>query len=229
MAEYVRIPEENLTDTLKLPSGVSCEDGTLVEPAACAVKGIRKSGMLAGETVLVTGLGVMGMLNMLTAKALGAARVIGADLNRWRLEKALELGADDIVDVSGEDLAVRTRELTGGEGAHRVIVGPGTPQAMLDGIRACAAGGTVLFFTPAPPGRLLEVEQHYLYFNEITLASSYSCGPFDTRDALALIARGVIRAESLVTHRFPLEQAGEAFRVTAQGGESLKTLVLMAG
>jgi L-iditol 2-dehydrogenase len=227
MAEYVRIPEENLADTLKLPEGVTFEDGTLVEPAACAVKGIRKSGMMAGETVLVTGLGVMGMLNILTATAFGAARVIGADLNGWRLEKALEFGADAVIDVSQEDLAARTREMTGGEGAHRVIVGPGTPRAMLEGIRACAPGGTVLFFTPAPPGNLLEVEQHYLYFNEITLASSYSCGPFDTRDALDLIERGVIRAHDLVTHRFSLEGAGEAFRITAEGGKSLKALVIL--
>ena len=227
MAQYVRVPEENLADTLKLPPSVSCEDGTLVEPAACAVKGVRRSGLLPAETVLVTGLGVMGMLNILTARAFGAARIIAADLNGWRLEKALAFGADAVIDVSREDLSRRTRELTGGEGAHRVIVGPGTPRAMLDGIRACAPGGTVLFFTPSPPGVLMEIEQHYLYFNEITLANSYSCGPYDTRDALDLIARGVIRAADLVTHRFPLEQAGEAFRLTAAGGESLKALVVM--
>ncbi len=227
MAEYVRVPEENLADTLKIPQGVDFEAGSLVEPAACAVKGVRKCSLQPGETVLVTGLGVMGMLNIMTARAFGAARVIGADLNAWRLAKALEFGAEAVIDVSKQDLAARTRELTGGEGAHRVIIGPGTPQAMLDGIRACAPGGTVLFFTPAPPGRLLEVEQHYLYFNEITLASSYSCGPYDTRDALDLISRGVIRAKDLVTHRFPLEGAGEAFRITAEGGESLKALVVL--
>ncbi len=227
MAEYVRVPEENLADTLKLPDGVDFESGTLVEPAACAVKGVRKSGLQPGETVLITGLGVMGMLNIATARAFGAARVIGADLNRWRLGKALQLGADAAVDVSEGDLAPRVRELTGGEGAHRVIVGPGTTRAMLDGIRACAPGGTVLFFTPAPPGALLEVEQHHLYFNEITLASSYSCGPYDTRDALDLIERGAIRAGDLVTHRLPLEKAGEAFRITAEGGESLKALVVL--
>lgn len=227
MAEFVLVPAANLADTLKLPPEVSFEDGTLVEPAACAVKGIRKAGLQPGETVLVTGLGTMGMLNVLVARAFGASRILVADMNAWRLRKALELGADAGIDVSREDLAARTRELTGGDGTHRVIVGPGTTTAMLDGIRACAPGGTVLFFTPAPPGRLLEVEQHYLYFNEITLASSYSCGPYDTRDALALIARGLIRARDLVTHRFPLAEAAAAFRLTAAGGESLKALVVL--
>ena len=139
----------------------------------------------------------------------------------------MALGADAVVDVSGRDLAEAVRELTGGAMAHRVIVGPGTPQAMAAGIRACAPGGTVLFFTPTPPGQLLELEPHYLYFNEITLASSYSCGPLDTREALQLIERGMVRARDLVTHRFPLSRAAEAFRLTVRGGESLKALVVL--
>ncbi|BCR06323.1 sorbitol dehydrogenase [Desulfuromonas versatilis] len=227
MAEYVRVAEVNLADTLKLPEGVSFAGGTLVEPAACAVKGIRKSGLLPGETVLVTGLGVMGMLNILVARAYGAARIIAADLVPWRLQKALELGADAVVDVSRDNLAEKVAELTGGGKAERVIVGPGTPRAMAEGIRACAPGGTVLLFTPTPPGQILELEPHFLYFNEITLACSYSCGPYDTREALELIARGAIRPEQLVTHRFPLQRAGEAFATTVKGGESLKSLVVL--
>ena len=92
MAEYVRVPEENLADTLRLPENVSCADGTLVEPAACSVKGIRRSGLQPGETVLVTGMGTMGMLNLLVARAFGAARVLAADLNPWRLRKASTSG-----------------------------------------------------------------------------------------------------------------------------------------
>jgi L-iditol 2-dehydrogenase len=227
MAEYVRVPEVNLADTLKLPEGVTIEDGTLVEPAACAVKGIRRAGVRPGDTVLVTGMGTMGILNLLMAKAAGAARVIAADLVPYRLQKSLQLGADAVVDVTREDLADAVRGLTGGEMAHRVIVGPGTPAAMAAGIHACAPGGTVLFFTPTPPGESLQIEPHFLYFNEIDLVCSYSCGPYDTRAALELFERKVIRAADLVTHRFPLEQAGEAFRLTAEAGDSLKALVKM--
>ncbi len=227
MAEYVRVPEINLSDTLKLPAGVSFADATLVEPAACAVKGIRKAGVQPGETVLVTGMGTMGMLNLQVARARGAAQVIVADLLDWRLEKALALGADAAINVGRDNLAEKLAELTGGAMAQRVIVGPAATRAMAEGIRACAPGGTVLFFSPSPPGELLQIEPHFLYFNEITIACSYSCGPYDTREALELIERGIIRAADLVTHAFPLEQAGEAFRVTAEGGESLKALVVL--
>jgi L-iditol 2-dehydrogenase len=227
MAEFVRVPAANLTDTLHLPPGMSLENGTLIEPAACAVKAVRRAGVRPGDTVLVTGLGVMGMLNILVARAFGAGRILAADLVPWRLERALALGADAVIDVARQDLAAGVRELTGGTMAERVIVGPGAPAAMAAGLRACAPGGTVLLFTPSPPGTLLEIEPHVLYFNEITLACSYSCGPYDTRDARDLIARGIITADQLVTHRLPLAQAAEAFRLTARGGESLKVLVIL--
>lgn len=227
MAEYVRVPEINLSDTLKLPDQVSFEDASLVEPAACAVKGMAKVGVLPGDTVLITGLGTMGMLNIQVARAYGAARIIAADRIPWRLQKALDLGSDAVIDVSRQVLADGVSRFTGGAMARRVIVGPGTTAAMADGIRACAPGGTVLFFTPTPPGILLEIEPHFLYFNEITLASSYSCGPLDTRQALDLIGRGVIAARDLVTHRFPMAEAAAAFALTARGGDSLKALVLV--
>lgn len=225
MAEYVRVPKENLADTLLLPDHVTFSDAVLVEPAACSVKGIRRSGLQPGETVVITGLGVMGMLNLLVARACGAGRIIVADLVPWRLERALALGADAALDLRHGSLAAQMQSLTGDSLAERVIVGPGHPEAMRDGIRACAPGGTVLFFTPTPPGVPVEIEQHHLYFNEIDLRCSYSCGPYDTRAALDLIARGAIRGSDLITHRFPLDRVAAAFRLTAAGGESLKAIV----
>jgi L-iditol 2-dehydrogenase len=227
MAEYLRVPEVNLSDTLKLPANVSLADGTLVEPAACSVKGVQRAGIKPGDTVLVTGLGIMGILNILVARAWGAGCIIAADRVPYRLERARQAGAEVLVDISRQDLAGAVREATGGAMAQRVMVGPGSIEAMEQGIAACAPGGTVLFFTPTPPGQQLFVEPHHLYFNEINLISSYSCGPDDTRQALALIERGIITAEQLVTHRFPLQRAADAFALTARGGESLKALVVM--
>jgi L-iditol 2-dehydrogenase len=227
MAEYLRVPEVNLADTLKLPATVSLADGTLVEPAACSVKGVRRAGVQPGDTVLVTGLGIMGILNILVARAFGAGRIIAADRVPYRLERARQAGAEVLVDIARQDLAAAVREATAGAMAQRVMVGPGSVEAMAQGIAACAPGGTVLFFTPTPPGEKLAIEPHHLYFNEINLVSSYSCGPDDTRQALALIERRIITAEDLVTHRFPLARAAEAFALTAKGGDSLKALVML--
>ena len=227
LAEYVKVPAMNLAhDTLKLPDGVGFEGGTLVEPLACVVKGMRRMGTRAGETALVIGLGVMGMLFVALLNRAGM-RVVAADLNPWRVEKAREFGADEVINAAEMDLRKRVMELTGGMGAYRVVVGPSSIRAMEQGISCAAPGGTVLFFTPAPPGQTLTFDQNAIYFRDVNFVQSYSCGPDDTRESLSLIASGAMPVERIITHRFPLEQAGEAFRLTAQAGESLKAVVLI--
>jgi L-iditol 2-dehydrogenase len=96
---------------------------------------------------------------------------------------------------------------------------------MQEGIAAAGAGGTVLFFTPAKPGEKLTIDPNHLYFNDIKIVTSYSCGPVETREALMLIEEGIVSAEKLVTHRFPIERTAEAFRLTAEARESLKVVV----
>ena len=226
LAEYVKIPAVNLReDTLVLPKNVGYLGGTLVEPLACVVKGMRRMAMRQGDTVLVLGLGVMGMLFVVLARHFGASRVIGADMVPWRLNKALELGATDVVDITDPDHKDRLKALTDGKGADRVVVGPGSVSAMAQGIASAAPGGTVLFFTPTPPGEVLKVNQNRIYFDEITMVQSYSCGPNDTREALSLLTEEVIPVSKIITHQFPLSEAAEAFRLTSKAKDSLKAVV----
>ena len=86
-----------------------------------------------------------------------------------------------------------------------------------------------MFFTPSGPEERLEINPHDLYFNEVTLMTSYSCGPYDTREAMELIGQGIVSAERLVTHRFPLEETAEGFKKAKEAGASLKTLIVMDG
>jgi len=227
VSEYILVPAANLNnDTFILPEALSFEDGTLIEPTACAVKGLRRAKIIHGDTVLVIGLGVMGMINVLLAKEKGAGRVIGADKVEYRLAKALELGADDVIDVAAHDLRGEVLRIAAGDMADLVIVGPNNAEAMRQGLSCVGPGGQALFFTPAKPGEKLTVDPNYLYFNDINIITSYSCGPDDTREACALIEKKVVSAEKLVTHRFPVEKTDEAFRLTAQAGNSLKSLIV---
>lgn len=260
ISEYILIPATNLkNDTLKLPGKISFEDGTLIEPTACVIKGLKRAGLrfkngnptypplnLRGgkyitppvlpldkgrskegltPTILVIGLGAMGQLNILLAKRFGAGHIIGADMVQYRLKKAKEFGADDVIDVSKEDLVDSMRKLTDGNMADLVIVGPNSVEAMREGISAAGAGGTVLFFTPAKLGEKLLIDPNDLYFRDINIITSYSCGPPETAEALKLIEEGVVSAEMLVTHRFPIEKTAEAFRLTAQAEDSLKVVI----
>ena len=224
MAEYFIVGPANQRDTFALPDTIDDLNGVLIEPAACVVKSLRRSGLRAGETILVIGLGIMGMMHLRIARHLGAASVIGADLFERRTRRACELGADHGIIVSGDNLVDQVRDLTHGAMADVVIVGPGTPAALGTGIAAAGKGATVVQFTATPPEAELLIRPHDLYFNETRLIPSYSCGPDDTREALGLVERGVIDARDLVTHQFPLNRIVDAF-AQAQKPESLKVVV----
>jgi L-iditol 2-dehydrogenase len=224
MAEYFRVSAANLRDTLKLPDAIDDAGGVLVEPAACVVKSLRRSGLQGGESILIIGLGIMGMMHVRLARYRGAGMIIGADLFAQRAERARQLGADHGVLVTDGNLIEQVRELTHGAMADVVIVGPGSAAALTTGIAAAGKGATVVQFTATPPGEELTVNPHDLYFNETRLIPSYSCGPDDTREALDLVRQGVLNADELVTHRFPLARVSDAF-AQAQRPESLKVIV----
>jgi len=228
ISEYILIPQTNLeNDTLNLPANLSYEDGTLIEPTACVVKGLKRVRIRRGDTVLVIGLGIMGQLNTALARKFGAGIVIGADMVPYRLDKAGECGCDEVINVSKENLIDALRSITRGEMADVVIVGPNSAEAMKQGISAAGRGGNVLFFTPAKPAEMLTVDPNELYFKDISLITSYSCGPSDTADALEIIEEGTVRAERFVTHRFPIEKTAEAFRLAAEAKDSMKIVIEM--
>ncbi|RMF25441.1 MAG: sorbitol dehydrogenase [Deltaproteobacteria bacterium] len=226
MAEYFAVPADNLArDTLRLPDGVDFEAASLVEPTACVVKSLRRGAVAAGETVAVIGLGVMGQLHVVLARHAGA-RVVAFDRVPFRLERALRLGAEAAIDVDANDPAASLSERTGGDMADVVIVGPGSIEAMELGIRLAGSGGRVVLFTTSQPDETLAVSPFRLYFDEVSLVPSYSCGPDDTREALELIAAGIVRPQDVVTHRFPLERVAEAVAQAQRPDEALKTIVV---
>jgi len=227
ISEYILIPSINLeNDTIALSPDIGFEDGTLIEPVACVVKGLKRANVRRGDTVVVIGLGVMGMINIAIAREFGAGKIIGADMVKYRLGRASEFGADSVIDVSKGGLYENLKEITKGQMAELVIVGPNSVDAMTEGLKCVGPGGQALFFTPAKPGDKLTLDPNALYFNDISIVTSYSCGPTDTADAYELIEKGVISADRIVTHRFRIDETYEAFGLTAAAGDSLKSLVI---
>jgi L-iditol 2-dehydrogenase len=225
ISEYLLISKGILkNDTIMLPEGMNYEDGTLVEPLACVVKSFRRSRIKKGDTVLVIGLGVMGMMHLLLAPYYGAGKTIGADMNKFRLMKAREAGAT-VIDVNNESLRETVMSATDGRGADVVIAGPNTVEAINSGLQTAAPGGTLVMFTPVKPVEVLTIDPNSIYFKDISIVPSYSCGPNDTREALGFIEWGIVNAANLVTHRYSIEETGEAYRTVASAGESLKVLI----
>jgi len=218
MAEYFRVPRANLVDTLVLPERVSFLDASLVEPLGCVVKSLRRAlaipsktsvvptvggcADLRGRTLYVIGTGVMGLMHVAVAAALGAT-VYASDFHARRRALARELGATDVFEPAGAQNALAAA--TGGRLADATICGPGAAAALEAAVAATGADGTVLMFTPIAPDERFAFDQSAAYFRDIRLVASYSAGPRDTADALALIAAGVVGAPSLGAedYRFP--------------------------
>lgn len=203
IAEYFRVARENLTDTLVLPPSVDFPDASLIEPLACVVKSLRRSGVQAGDRLYVIGLGVMGLMHVLAGRALGAD-VYGGDFLNERRDVAQRNGAtvfhpDDVRRVLPD-------------GADVVICGPGTVEAMHAAVEAVAAAGTVVMFTPFPPDVPVTIDSQKLYFGDLRIVASYSCGPDDTRAALDLIGNRVVTAEKVGADLIALEEVPRAYR-----------------
>jgi L-iditol 2-dehydrogenase len=226
ISEYVLIPDANLQgDTLKLSEELSYEDATLIEPVACVVKGLKRAKVRHGDTIFVMGLGVMGQIHIMLAKKYGAGQVIGADSVPYRLQHAEQNGADTVIDISQVELPGAVKKASQGDMADVTIVGPGNIEAMHQGIHCTGRGGRVILFTPAQPGGILKLDPNELYFKDINIITSYSCGPDDTKEAYKLISDGTVDSRRLITHRFRLDKTGEAFSLTSQAQDSLKVIV----
>jgi L-iditol 2-dehydrogenase len=207
IAEYFRVPRENLRDTLVLPPSVSFADASLIEPLACVLKSLRRSGLRAGDRCYVIGLGVMGLLHVLAAVAIGA-EVVAGDFIAERREIAQRNGATAVHPDDARRLL--------GDGADVVVCGPGTSSAMQVAVEMAAPGGTVVMFTPFPPEVPVAIDSQRFYFGDLRVVASYSCGPEDTRASLEMIEREIVTAEKVGATLVSLADVPEAYRALAE-------------
>ena len=225
MAELVRIPAGNLAhDTRKIPDGVSDEEASFVEPLATVVKAFRRARFARAQSLLCVGLGPTGQLAVRLGRALGASSITGADPVASRLAAAKASAVDGLIDVSRESIREGARRAAP-EGFDVVFVGPGKRAVVEEALEAVAPGGTLVLFTMAPPGETWSASLFDLYFREVSVVPSYSCGPDDTAEALDRIARRQVRVDDLVSHRFPVARAAEAFGRARELEGSMKVAI----
>ena len=224
-AEFVRVPAINMAQGLyKLPAEVSDDQAVFIEPLACVSRGQRLVGLPPGGTVLVVGSGIAGLLHIRLAKALGAGKVIATDIVDYRKQAALRSGADVVVD-GREDVPAHVKSANGGRFADLVITCTGAPKAIAQGLASVDRGGKVLFFAPTEPAAKVDMPFNALWREEVTMTSSYGGAPVDIRAAIELLRSGKVRVDDLVTHRLPLDKAGEGFRLVASAQDSIKVIL----
>ena len=224
-AEYIRIPRLNVDrGVFVLPDEVSFDAGVFVEPLACVVRGQRIANLQPGQAVLILGSGISGLLHLLLARTLGAGRIVTTDISAYRLEMARQLGADAVFDAR-EDIPVRLREINDDRLADLVIVCTGALSAFKQALHSVDRGGTILCFATTEPGVDLPVPINEFWRNEIKLMPSYGNSPLDATLAIELIRSGRVPVEKMITHRLPLTETGQGFRLVAGGGKSMKVII----
>jgi L-iditol 2-dehydrogenase len=227
-AEYIRIPERIVQKNMyEVPEHVSYQDAALVEPLACVLRGLEETGLQAGDTIAVIGLGPIGMMFVRMAKAVYGARVIAIGRRQQQLDRAKKMGADEVVvNSDGADVLGPVREMTGGRGADVVIEAVGLPEVWQLAVKLLRRGGVVNFFGGCPSGTLISLDTDLLHYSDLTCKASFHHTPALIRRALEIVSRGYVSAKDLVNRVEPLANLLAVMQHLMSHNGHLKTAII---
>ena len=213
MGEFLLAEEKDLVylpDELTYSDGaqVACGFGTVYE-------GLEKVGICGNDVVLVTGLGPVGLATAMLARAMGARRIIGIEVIDERIQIAKEMRLFDDVLKAGTDNVERIKQMTGGNGVERSVDCSANESARLTCIQATRKWGKIVFigeggtcsFQPSPD----------IIHDQKTIYGSWVTNIWRMEELVERLVRWQIHPEDLITHRFPLEKADEAYGLMASG------------
>ena len=219
MAEYCIAPLDRL---YRLPASMPFEVAAFIEPLSCAVHGIDRAGIKAGDTVVIIGGGTVGLLLTRLAKNAGAARTIVVEPVEWKRTIAAAMGGDVVVDPRTTDVAAVVRDLTA-VGADVVIECAGRTQTVTQALDLVRRGGTVELFGVCPLGETIPLEPNRVYSRELTIVGSY-VNPHTIDRAITLLATKAVDVEPLRAHTYPLDGVHEALKELREG-TTIKALI----
>lgn len=221
-ARYLKTPARNLH---RLPDGLPLEAGALVEPLGCVVHGVIDTARVnAGDRVIITGPGPIGLLTLMACRAAGASvTMLGTSADRTRLDLAAELGADHAIDIQGSsDPVTAVRDALGAEGADLAIECSGATPAGNMLLNLTARGGR--YCQMGLYGKPLQLDLDLICYREIVMSGSNATVPTAWPRAIRLLADGHIDYGRLITHRFGLADWETALE-TVNGKSGMKVLL----
>ena len=226
-AEYVRIPASGVAsgNVFKIPDGLSFEKAALAEPLSRVMNGQERVGVNMGDVVVVLGAGPIGILHVKLARSAGARVILVSEPNPVRRAAALQAGADVVVDPTNEDLHARARGVSDGLGADVAICAIGVPALANDAIRLVRHRGRVSLFAGFNRGIQAEIDVNAIHYNELIVTGSFGLTRLQFERSLKMIASGHLEVDSLLTHRFGLEDIVTALS-TAEQGSAIKVAII---
>lgn len=227
-AEYVRVMDWIVEQgTVKIPNGVSFEQACFVEPVNTCMKGIEALGVKPGETVLTIGQGPIGIILSVLARRAGAS-VITSDLYPERLKITESLGFEHRVHAAQQDVLRTVRDLTEGRGADAVVLAVGSNVLIRPAIDAARPGGRVLLFAQTQRGEVV-IDPAAICVDEKTVLGSYSASVDMQAESVRFVMNREMDLETLISHRFPLQQAVQALELAAHPQPTSMKIVIQPG
>jgi len=211
----------------KLPPSVSLEEGALMEPLAVGVHACRRAGVSLGKRVLICGAGPIGLVNLLTAQAMGASEVVITDIMENRLEVARNMGATHVYKVgtgkTAEQMSAEVESLLGGNKPDITIECSGVEASIRFGIFSTKSGGCLVLVGLGKPEVTMPIVNAAVREVDIRGIFRYAnCYP----TAIAMVASGKVDVKPLITHRFQLEETLQAFETAKTGaGGAIKVMI----
>jgi L-iditol 2-dehydrogenase len=219
-AEFVVVPERIL---YHLPATISFAQAAMLEAVSVALHAVRVSEARGGETALILGAGMIGLLTLQAARAAGCSPVLVADVDATRLELAQQAGADRIINSSTENLLAEVHKHTGGRGVDLAFEAVGRNQTVAAAIDCTRKGGTVTLIGNIQPEVTLPLQK--VVSRQIRLQGSCaSAGEYP--QAIELIANGKIIVGSLITAIAALEEGPRWFERLHAGEPNLMKIIL---
>lgn len=227
LADHMLIPRAAVArgQLLKAPADLEPAHLSLAEPLSCCLNGLDNYRVEVGDTVVIVGVGPIGMIHLQLARLAGATTIVVSDPNRGRLARARALGADVAIDPTEQDLLEVVREVTGGEGADVAVLCIGLPDLVNECLNLVRKRGRVSIFAGLAGEGWSRIAANLIHYREITVVGASNSGRESFARAVRLISSGAIDTRSLVTHTFGLSRASEAIEFVATG-EGLKVAVV---
>ena len=222
-AQYILVPAALVSQgTYRLPPALSYDQSTFIEPLACVVRAQRLSGVREGKVVMVMGCGMSGLLHVKLAKARNAT-VIAVDINDNRLAFAERIGADMVINATGPvpEKLLETIERK----VDVIILCTAAMSAISQAWQCIDKGGTIVFFAVPDPDKQVTVPINAFWMQEISIITSYYCGPPDLTEAMGLLADGDVVTDDMITHRLPLTDIQRGFDLVLAANDSIKVIV----
>lgn len=226
-AEYIRVPKEHVNHLLySLPADLSTVEAALLEPIACCIHGQKVAKPHPGDCVLIMGAGQIGAIHVQLAKINKASRVMISDYSSFKLQKAKELGADDVINLKETTISEFLENQDESVQPAIIYIAASVPELLSEAIQIIRPGGKIIVFSPLE-SKNVSIDASKFFDKMISVIGSYSTTPFEFEEAMILLKQGLIDTKTMITDLIPLDRLNEAIQLSQDPSSQTLKIILV--